>query len=764
LRPAATRAAAPASRARAAGSASAFTAAFALLVAFAVALAAASPRPLAAATFAGVEVPPPLPPQPVVDTHWGVAVEDPYRFLEDTADPAVQAWMRAQSDATASILARLPGREALRARIAEIDAAVPATVGGVQRDARGRLTYLKRAADANQYKLYRRDTPQGPERVLVDPEAIAKATGQPQAIGAFAPSPNGDLVAYTLSAAGTEIGTLHVIDAATGSEVTPAIDRIRGGLGAWLPDGSGFFYSRLAADWQMRPRTERYMDHRAYLRRLAAPDDDRAVFGPGVQDGVPLDRSDTSTVLPVHGRDLAFALVHHGVRRERSLYRAPLSAVLAGKAPWVKVFDATAQVHGIGWAGPWLYLRSALDAPRFRVLRTPVGAPDVARAEVVVAQGDGVLTGFAAARDALYVTRRDGVVERLWRLPHRGKAAPVRVVVPVEGSVGLAHADDRQDGVIVALGGWTRATRHYAVDRARPVRDLLLAPRGRFDAPDSIEAREVKVASHDGVEVPASIVMAKGTPLDGSSPLLLLGYGAYGTVEEPSFSPRLLAWLERGGVFVIAHVRGGGVYGDAWRRAGWKATKPNTWRDGIAIAEWLLANGYTSRDRLAVMGGSAGGIFVGRAITERPDLFGAAVVAVGNVDSLRSESRANGAANIPEYGTVTREDEFRALLAMSPYANVAPGTPFPAVLLEHGVNDSRVDVWMALKLASRLAAATTSGRPVLLRLDYDAGHGAGGTRAQSLARLADRWAFLLWRAGVPAFQPVAPGTTPGVAR
>jgi prolyl oligopeptidase len=255
--------------------------------------------------------------------------------------------------------------------------------------------------------------------------------------------------------------------------------------------------------------------------------------------------------------------------------------------------------------------------------------------------------------------------------------------------------------------------------------------------------------------VPASIILAKGTKLDGRNPLILYGYGAYGTVEEPGFSPRLLAWLERGGIMVVAHVRGGGVYGDAWHRAGWKTTKPNTWKDGIAIAEWLIANGYTSRERLSVNGGSAGGIFVGRAITARPDLFSAAVVSVGNVDQVRSETRANGVGNIPEYGTVTKEDEFRALLAMSPYANVKPGTPYPAVLLEHGVNDSRVDVWMALKFASRLAAATTSGNPILLRLDYDAGHGAGRTREQGQAQTADRWSFLLWRAGHPDFQPVA---------
>ena len=713
----------------------------------------ALPSSAHAAAFAGVEVPPPLPPQPVIDVHWSVSVEDPYRFLENTADPTVQAWMKRQADATASILAKLPGRAHLRARLAEIDSEVPAVVGAVHRDAGGRLTYLKRTATDNQLKLYRRDAPDGPDRLLVDPEAIAKAAGKAHAIGSFEPSPDGALVAYSLSASGAEIGTLHVIDAASGKEVMPAIDRIRGGGTQWLPDSSGFFYDRLAADWQTRPRAERFMDHRTYLRRLAQADSDRVVFGPGVHDDVPLDRSDGAVVVPVRGQDIAFAVVYHGVQKEQSLYRASLKEVLAGTARWTKVYDAAAKVHDARYSGPWLYLRSANAAPRFKLVRLPIDGT-IESAQTVIEQTDRVLTGFVAARDGVYLTRRDGVVEGLERLTH-DRAPQLRPIsLPVQGTVGLAHADPEQEGALVTLGGWTRVARHYSVEdvSAHP---LALAPAGRFDAPEGIEAREIKVASHDGVEVPASIVMAKGTKLDGRNPLILYGYGAYGMVEEPAFGPRLLAWLERGGIMVFAHVRGGGVYGDAWHRAGWKTTKPNTWKDGIAIAEWLISNGYTSRGRLSVQGGSAGGIFVGRAITERPDLFSAAVVGVGNVDQIRSETRANGAGNIPEYGTVTKEDEFRALLVMSPYANVKPGTAYPAVLLEHGVNDSRVDVWMALKFASRLAAATTSANPILLRLDYDAGHGVGRTREQAQAQTADRWSFLLWRAGHPDFQPAA---------
>ena len=707
--------------------------------------------PAHAATFAGVAVPPPLPAQPTTDVYWGVPVPDPYQFLENTSDPKVQAWMRAQADSTAAILAKLPGRDALRSRIAEIDSDIPAVVSRIHRDAQGRLTYLKRTATENQLKLYRRDAFDAPERLLVDPDAIAKATGRPHAIGFFEPSPDGRLVAYSLSASGAEIGTLHVIDASTAREVMPPIDRIRGGGAQWLPDSSGFFYGRLAADWETRPRGERYMDHRTYLRRLGQAEADPVVFGPGVHAAVPLDRSDGTVVVPVAGQDLVFGVVHHGVQPERSLYRASLKDVLAGTPNWSKVFDAGARIQGAGWAGPWLYLRSANGAPRFKLLRMPLGG-EFASAETVIAESDRVLTGFAAARDGVYITRRDGVVEGLERLSHDRTPALAPIKLPFEGTVRVAHADNEQDGVIFTLGGWTRVARHFAVDGS-DVRPLELVPVGRYDAPTNIESREVKVASHDGVQVPASIILAKGTNLDGRNPLLLYGYGAYGTVEEPGFSPRLLAWLERGGVFVVAHVRGGGVYGDAWHRAGWKTTKPNTWKDGIAIGEWLIRNGYTSRERMSVYGGSAGGIFVGRAITERPDLFTAAVVGVGNVDSVRSETRANGAGNIPEYGTVKKEDEFRALLAMSPYANLKPDTPYPAVLLEHGVNDSRVDVWMALKFASRLAAATTSGNPILLRLDYEAGHGVGRTRTQGQEQTADRWSFLLWRSGHPDFQP-----------
>jgi prolyl oligopeptidase len=309
---------------------------------------------------------------------------------------------------------------------------------------------------------------------------------------------------------------------------------------------------------------------------------------------------------------------------------------------------------------------------------------------------------------------------------------------------------------VLAVGGWTRATRPWFYDPAKnAVAALPFITVGAFDAPPDIVAREVMVTSHDGTEVPLSILARPNIKLDGGNPTILFGYGAYGIANDPFFNASTYAWIERGGVFAVAHVRGGGAFGEEWHLAGRKTTKPNTWKDAIACAEWLVANGYASPGKLGIYGGSAGGIFVGRAITERPDLFAAAVPAVGVFDMTRVEFAPNGVANVPEFGTVKKEDEFRALYEMSTAHHIKPGTRYPGVLLVHGVNDTRVEVWESTKLFSRLAPATASGRPVLMRLEYDSGHGQGSTREQSQRRTTDIWSFMLWQFGVPEFQPKA---------
>jgi len=257
-------------------------------------------------------------------------------------------------------------------------------------------------------------------------------------------------------------------------------------------------------------------------------------------------------------------------------------------------------------------------------------------------------------------------------------------------------------------------------------------------------SRQVEVPSHDGTLVPLTIIHRENLTLDGTAPTLLNGYGAYGSLRTAGFSPVNLAWLERGGIITHAHVRGGGEKGRDWHLGGQKTTKPNTWKDFIACAQYLIEQKYTSTPKLAIQGGSAGGILVGRALTERPDLFGAVIINVGCTDLLRMETTENGPPNIQEFGTVTTPDGFRALLAMSPLHHIQDGAAYPPVLLTHGLNDRRVEAWMSGKMTARLQAATSSHQPVLLLLDQDAGHGIGSKRSQIHHNLASRWAFVLW--------------------
>ena len=399
--------------------------------------------------------------------------------------------------------------------------------------------------------------------------------------------------------------------------------------------------------------------------------------------------------------------------------------------------------------GSTLYLLTHRKAPHFKVLRIDLANPNLASAPVVVPESSAVITGIAAAKDALYVRRMSAGVSELLRLEHTAGAGPVAVKLPFMGDIDALAADARQPGVLFNTGTWTRFGGYYAYDAASGgVVDTKLQPQGRFDNPGNLVSTEVKVKSHDGTLVPLSIVHRKGLKLDGTAPTILYGYGAYGISQTPFYSPQYLAWFERGGVFAVAHVRGGGENGEEWYKGGYQQTKPNTWKDAIACAEWLIANSYTSSAKLAIQGGSQGGIFVGRAITDRPELFAAAIDQVPVSDALRSSFEANGELDKTEMGTTETESGFRALLAMSPYHHIRDGVKYPAVLVATGINDPRVEAWQAAKMAARLQAATASGRPVLLRVEYDGGHGYGSTKKQRNEELADTLAFLLWQLGV----------------
>jgi len=709
-----------------------------------------------AAQALSIEPPSTFPASAVSDTYFGTVVPDPYRALEEVKDPKVEAWMKAQGGYARAVLDAIPGHAELLKRIRMYDDAVTARVNGVERRPGNLYFYERRGATDDQFKLYVRQGLKGKERLLVDPEQLFNLTGQPHAINWFVPSATGRFVAYGLSAGGSEDASLFVMDATTGKRVLGPIPRAQFGGVAWLEDDSGLFFMRLQ---EMKPGMapiERFQNVRSLFLRLDG-DVDRAPVAMDATDkalGVN-PAQDFPYVTPIHGTRWAAGVIAHGTDRELSLYIAPLADAVAGKAQWRRLISQADAVTAVEFDGERLFALTHKGASRFRLLEGSV-TRGLDGAHEVIAQGSGVLTGMARAADALYLTRRDGAVTRVLRLPLRGAPVTQTLKLPVEGSAYLGGADPRLPGVLLSLQSWTRGTQIYAADAGKVV-NTQLQPQGKFDAPTDYVSTEVLVPSHDGARVPLSIIHKKGLKLDGSNPTLLWGYASYGITEEPWFSAWRLAWLERGGVFAVANPRGSGAFGQDWYMGGFQQTKPNTWKDFIATAEYLVAQKYTSPARLGIWGGSAGGILIGRAITERPDLFAAAIPAVGVLDAVRAELTPNGLPNIPEFGTHKTEPGFRALLAMSTTHQIKDGVRYPAVLLTHGVNDPRVEVWHSTKAAARFQAASagvSNARPVLLRLDWQAGHGIGDTKAQRQAERADVLAFLLWQFGL------AKGSTP----
>jgi prolyl oligopeptidase len=697
--------------------------------------------------------PAPAPVKDVTETFFGVTVSDPYRYMEDMKNPEVMAWMKAEADYARAVLDKVPQRAELLKEVTMYGDAASARVSGVQ-VVGDMVYYLKRNANENIPKLYDRHGFAGAEHLLFDPDKLPAPEGKHYAVDYFQPSPDNKYVAYGISIGGSEQSVLHVLELASGKDTSDVIDRANFGSPAWLPDGR-LLYNRLQKLAPDAAVTDKYVNSRTYVHVLGSdPDQDPPVLGAGVAPGIAIDPPEIPFVANPIGSNYVVGVVVNGVQNEFKLYIAPLSSLAGDKTPWVKVADNTDDVTGFDVAGEKLYLLTHKDASRFKVVSVPLASPDLKAAQIVLPQSDAVVTGIAAAQDALYVRRMNGGVSDFLHIAFASGAKPAMVKLPFAGDVDGLTTDPRRPGAVFSLGGWTRFGGYYAYEPAAGrVVDTKLQPQGKYDNPPDLVSTEVKVKAKDGTLIPMSIVHRKGVKLDGSNPTILYGYGAYGISMTPFYRPTNLPWFNRGGVFAVAHVRGGGEYGEDWHKAGQKLTKPNTWNDAIACADWLVAQKYTVPAKLAIWGGSAGGIFVGRSITERPELFAAAVDEVPVSDAVRWEFTSNGVPNIPEFGTVKEADGFKGLLEMSSYAHVKDGVKYPAVLLITGINDPRVDSWEAGKMAARLQAAQAGDRPILMRIDYDAGHGFGSTKKSQYEQRADMFAFLFWQLAVKGFQP-----------
>jgi prolyl oligopeptidase len=558
-----------------------------VLLALLFSLLAAAP-PAVAQTTGAAQAPPVAPVRNVAETFFGTTVDDPYRWLEETAAPDTQAWMRAHSDHAHATLRAIGPRDALRRRLDQLEASTPSRVFDIERRPGDLYFYQRRASGEEQFRLFVRQGLNGAERLVFDPMRGVPAGGTPNAINWSAVSPNGRLVALGVSSGGSEDAEMRMIEVGSGRQIGPAIPRAAFGA-SWSPDSRELYLFRLQALASGQPATDKYQRSSVQVMR---PGDSEAKLRTVVQAGRDFDIPATEfPFISVQPDGRVLLSVFDGVSPQFSMWTTTLAALRAGRAEWQRLATPEDGVVGVAVRDGRVWALSFQGAPRYRLLSAPLEGFSVERASVVVPESEHVLTGMAQAADALYLERREGNVKRLLRLSYAEGARPWPIALPVEGSFSLdaGSAHPELGGVLIALQGWTRARQVYAVDPAGRVSNTGLQPVGPFDAPGDITATEVMVPSHDGVRVPMSIIHRKDVKLDGSNPTLLYAYASYGITEEPVFGPTRLAWLEAGGVFVVANPRGSGVFGRDWHEAGKQANKPNSWRDLIAGAEWLVA-------------------------------------------------------------------------------------------------------------------------------------------------------------------------------
>ena len=660
-----------------------------------------------------------------VDTYDGTSVPDPYRWLEEIDAPETQTWIEAENALTETFLATVPQRSAIRARLTAVwnyeRRSVPQRAGAL-------YAYFRNAGLQNQAVLYVTEDLARPGRVLLDPNALSEDGTVALSGASF--SEDGARLAYGVSVSGSDWQEWHVRDVASGQDLADVLRWAKFSNAAWRRDGSGFYYSRYDEPDSANKYKDANYFHKLYFHELGTPQS---------ADVLVYERPDH--------KDWNFA----GITTEDGRYL--VIDVSRGTDPENRVFvkdiasdgrvvellpGADARWQYLANDGATFYFLTTKDAPRGRIVAVGLDDP---RPREIVAQstdpldaatffGDRIVAAYLHdARACAVIYGLDGTQQAELDLPGLGSVA---------GFVG--KRSERE--TFYSYTSYTEPTSIYRYDLAANVSTRVFTPQVGFDR-DAFVSEQVFYASKDGTRVPMILTYRKGTPRDGSAPTLLYGYGGFDISLTPAFSSAVLVWLEMGGVYAVPNLRGGGEYGEAWHRAGIKEHKQNVFDDFIAAAEWLIAQRWTAPAKLAIHGGSNGGLLVGACMTQRPELFGAALPAVGVLDMLRFQMFTIGWAWTSDYGSSDDSAQFRTLLAYSPYHNLRQGVRYPATLVTTGDHDDRVFPAHSFKFAAALQHAQGGDAPVLLRVETKAGHGAGKPTAKVIDETADRYVFLV---------------------
>lgn len=688
---------------------------------------------------------------PAVDVYHGESITDPYRWLENGDAKAVKAWTAEQNEKTRAFLDKGDTRKKLRARLDELleigfvsSPVVRTGTAGSGKKQPHRYFLVRREGKQDQPIVYVREGLAGKERALLDPTTFSKDATS--ALDWWYVSTDGSKVAYGASVSGDEQSTLRVRDVATGKDTTDEIPRTRMSSVAWMPDGNSFFYSREPEPGTV-PKDEEHYHRKLYRHTLGADwKTDVLVWPPAGDARWKMTDIPGAQVSP-SGRWLVVR-IHHGWGKSSVMMRD----LHDEKAPWITLvtgvdaqFDPMLHRQG---KDDVLFMRSNEGAPNFEIYAVDFAKPEKGNWKKIVAEAPDALRDFDAVGDTLFLSYLHRASSRLERRTLDGKN-PQPIALPVLGTASVPHGDLDGTEAMFELQSYGFPPTVYRVDLHKPAAPTVFA---KIDVkgmdPASIAVDQIEAKSKDGTIVTAFVVHRKDVKNDGTAPGILYGYGGFNISQTPSFNRTVYSFLEHGGVYVVANLRGGAEYGEKWHRDGMLDKKQNVFDDGIAVAEALKSQKWVDPKRLGLLGGSNGGLLVGALVTQRPDLFRAAVCAVPLLDMLRYQRFLIAKLWIPEYGSSDDPVQYKWLRAYSPYHHVKDGTAYPAMLFMTAESDSRVDPMHARKMAARMQEATSSGLPVLLRVETKAGHGVGKPRHKQLEELADEYAFFFEELGV----------------
>lgn len=665
----------------------------------------------------------------VVDEYHGVTIEDPYRWLEDDNSEETKAWVAAQNRVTQAFLAGADTRDEIRNRLEKMwnhpRVGMPSEYGG-------QWFYTKNSGLQNQSELHVAESLDGNSRLLLDPNSLSE--DGTVALAGYTPSEDGKLLAYSLSNAGSDWREIRVLDVASGKRLDDHLKWVKFSTISWAKDGSGFYYSRYEAPEEGAALTGVNENHKLYFHKIGQTQaEDKLIYERKDQprwglNGAVTEEADYLIINVSQGTDPKNRLFYQSLGDEEGKVVELLP-------------DGDALYRFIGNQGSVFYVLTDLDAPRQRVIAIDTRQPERENWQEIIPEQDSVLSGVSMVGGQLICNYLRDAHSAVTAYALDGEK--IRDVdLPGIGTVGgfAGRKDDQQ--VFYGFTSFTESGAIYRLDLATGKSELWKRNQADFDG-SQFETKQIFFTSKDGTKVPMFVTHRKGMKLDGTNNTLLYGYGGFGISQRPGFSVSRAVWLERGGVLAVVNLRGGGEYGRAWHEAGRLLEKQNVFDDFIAAAEYLIAKGYTKSTRLAIQGGSNGGLLVGACMTQRPELFGAALPAVGVLDMLRFHLFTIGWAWVNEYGSIDDPEQFKKLLAYSPYHALKPGTRYPATMITTSDHDDRVVPAHSFKFAARLQEyQAKGGPPALIRIETSAGHGAGTALTKTIDKNADEWAFL----------------------